>query len=80
MYLASFLYPVLIRFTLYPLPSIPAFAFGLSMGIAFLNQQFEAYRKGLGLKVSMIGAEVIDDWVNDGGSVVDWGWGGIIDN
>ncbi len=43
--------------------SIPAFAFGLSMGIAFLNRQFEAYRKGLGLKLSMIGLMMVGVWL-----------------
>jgi drug/metabolite transporter (DMT)-like permease len=43
--------------------SIPAFAFGLSMGIAFLNRQFDAYRKGLGLKLSMIGLMMVGVWL-----------------
>jgi drug/metabolite transporter (DMT)-like permease len=43
--------------------SIPAFAFGLSMGIAFLNRQFEIYRKGLGLKLSMIGLMMVGVWL-----------------
>jgi drug/metabolite transporter (DMT)-like permease len=43
--------------------SIPAFAFGLSMGIAFLNRQFEVYRKGLGLKLAMIGLMMVGVWL-----------------
>jgi drug/metabolite transporter (DMT)-like permease len=43
--------------------SIPAFAFGLSMGIAFLNRQFDSYRKGLGLKLSMIGLMMVGVWL-----------------
>jgi uncharacterized membrane protein len=43
--------------------SIPAFAFGLSMGIAFLNRQFDAYRTGLGLKLSMIGLMMVGVWL-----------------
>ena len=43
--------------------SIPAFAFGLSMGIAFLNRQFDSYRKGLGLKLAMIGLMMMGVWL-----------------
>jgi drug/metabolite transporter (DMT)-like permease len=43
--------------------SIPAFAFGLSMGMAFLNRQFEVYQKGLGLKLSMIGLMMVGVWL-----------------
>jgi drug/metabolite transporter (DMT)-like permease len=43
--------------------SIPAFAFGLSMGIAFLNRQFDSYRTGLGLKLSMIGLMMVGVWL-----------------
>jgi hypothetical protein len=43
--------------------SIPAFAFGLSMGIAFLNRQFDSYRKGLGLKLAMIGLMMVGVWL-----------------
>jgi drug/metabolite transporter (DMT)-like permease len=50
--------------------SIPAFAFGLSMGIAFLNRQFEVYRKGLGLKLSMIGLMMVGVWLI-GANVID---------
>jgi drug/metabolite transporter (DMT)-like permease len=50
--------------------SIPAFAFGLSMGIAFLNRQFDAYRKGLGLKLSMIGLMMVGVWLI-GANVID---------
>jgi drug/metabolite transporter (DMT)-like permease len=50
--------------------SIPAFAFGLSMGIAFLNRQFDSYRKGLGLKLSMIGLMMVGVWLI-GANVID---------
>ncbi len=43
--------------------SIPAFAFGLSMGIAFLNRQFDSYRQGLGLKLAMIGLMMVGVWL-----------------
>jgi drug/metabolite transporter (DMT)-like permease len=43
--------------------SIPAFAFGLSMGMAFVNRQFERYRQGLGLKLSMIGLMMVGVWL-----------------